>query len=113
MLLYFNENKIIRMIRPIRKFFHKIKKIISYLPYLWKDEDWDWCFILDLLIYKLERTRDCLIRNDIFVGVDLVACDISETIYLLKLARNDFLNETEALEMAMNKMSNCLYGWWD
>lgn len=49
----------------IKRFLNKIIKICKYLLILWKDEDWDYEYILALLKYKLERTRDCISRNQI------------------------------------------------
>lgn len=49
----------------VKKFLNKIIKICKYLPILWKDEDWDYEYILALLKYKLKRTRDCISRNQI------------------------------------------------
>ncbi len=43
----------------------KVKRIIEYIPILWEDEDWEWIFILDLLQYKLKRTRECLVEDSL------------------------------------------------
>lgn len=41
------------------------KKITEYKHILKEDEDWDWHHILKLLSYKLERTRKCILKNNI------------------------------------------------
>lgn len=49
----------------IKRFFEKISKIISYLPILWQDEDWDYEYLLVLMKFKLKRMRDVIYSNDI------------------------------------------------
>lgn len=62
----------------IRSIPRKIKKIIQYIPILWKDEDWDWEYILTLLIYKLKRTRLCILNNEIIESYQIVHDEILE-----------------------------------
>ena len=38
--------------------FQQIKRIIDYIPLLWRDEDWDWHYIFRMLRYKIKRTRE-------------------------------------------------------
>jgi hypothetical protein len=42
----------------IKQFINKIKKVFYWLPYIWKDEDWDYTYIYDLLYAKLNRMED-------------------------------------------------------
>ena len=41
--------------RGIRQFFRRIAKIFIYLPIIWKDEDWDYEYVLDLIDFKIAR----------------------------------------------------------
>ena len=43
---------------PFRDFYRRIKNVLRWLPTIWKDRDWDNCYITDILIKKLEFTRD-------------------------------------------------------
>lgn len=79
----------------IYRFYVKIERIFSYIPILWRDEDWDWGFILILLSHKLNRTRECIIRNDIIVDEDQKTIDKSIRI-ILKLFKR--INEDEYSE---------------
>ena len=36
---------------------HRIKHVLDWLPILWNDHDWDWVYILDILRFKIKRTR--------------------------------------------------------
>ena len=38
---------------PVRRFFRKIKNVFRWLPTIWKDEDYDYGFINEILIKKL------------------------------------------------------------
>jgi len=44
----------------IVRFFEKVIKIITYIPILWKDEDWSWEYIINILNFKLKRVARCL-----------------------------------------------------
>ncbi len=59
--------------RKITRPFRRIKKIIDYIPLLWKDEDYDDFFILKMLQYKIKRTREHLIEHNIVEGVEKMA----------------------------------------
>ena len=50
-------------------YLRKIGKIFSYLPVLWKDEDWDADFIFPILEFKLKRLKKCL-KNGYMVPED-------------------------------------------
>lgn len=60
------------------------KKMREYKKILRKDEDWDWAYILRLLQYKLERTRECIVSNGIIVEAPKVARQIREVEILLE-----------------------------
>lgn len=40
---------------PFRKFCRFIERLIFWFPVLWKDEDWDSQYLLDLVEFKLKR----------------------------------------------------------
>jgi len=45
-------------IRKIKRLICKIKRIFYYLPYIWKNEDWDSHHIYDLLYAKLKSIEN-------------------------------------------------------
>lgn len=78
----------------------KIIKIIEYIPILWRDEDWDYEYLLDLIVFKLKRMQKCIARNavvtpntirEISIGINQTidhienfcdkSCDRFESIY--------------------------------
>lgn len=65
------------------------KKVRDYTKFLEDDFDWDWHFIVRLLRYKLERTRDCIKSNNIIADADIVCKQMQEVIDLLLRLEND------------------------
>lgn len=61
----------------ITKIIEKIIKIIQYIPILWRDEDWDYEYLLDLISFKLNKMKKCLIKNNIVEHNQLRAMIIS------------------------------------
>ena len=47
----------------IKRFFRKCYNVIRWLPTIWKDEDWDDQYIVDILIKKLEHQRDFFLSD--------------------------------------------------
>ena len=69
-----------------KKAFKKMlfdKKIKEYKNILKEDEDWDWHYILRLLSYKLERTRRCILKNNIIKDAKKIGQEIREVEILL------------------------------
>ena len=66
-----------------------IKNIIDYIPIVYKDRDWDYEFILDILRYKLERTRDRIKKDNIIEGVNKIVDEINTQIKLIDNYRNN------------------------
>lgn len=46
--------------------FKKIKKIIDYIPILWKDEDWDYFYLDELMLLKMKYMYECLSKDSSF-----------------------------------------------
>jgi len=65
------------------------KKLREYKKILQKDADWDWIYILRLLKYKLERTRKCILSNDIVVSAPKIAKQIQAVETLLERVEKD------------------------
>lgn len=51
----------------IRKLGRFLIRIINWLPLLWKQEDWDFEYIYDLLEFKLKEIRKCLEKDDLHI----------------------------------------------
>lgn len=75
----------------IIRFCKKIKKIIEWLPVLWRDEDWDFEYMLDMLEYKLKRISNEIHKNNIIAkeAQREVFIGINQTLDHIKNYRND------------------------
>jgi len=48
----------------VKRTMSKIKKIVEYIPLLWKDEDWDFVSILAMLEFKINRVAKTVRKNN-------------------------------------------------
>lgn len=65
------------------------KKLSEYRKFLKDDYDWDYAYILKLLAYKLKRTRECILSNNIVVSAPKIAKQIQEVETLLNRVTED------------------------
>lgn len=72
----------------IRKFGRFIRRIIRWLPVLYKQEDWDYDYLYDLIEIKLKELRECLRKDDIHVNSDKYVKQISICLEYLDRYRN-------------------------
>ena len=73
----------------------KAQKYREWKEFLKDDEDYDWSYILRVLRYKLERTRKCIVANDIVADVKKIERQIQEVEKLLKKVEEDKYLEEE------------------
>lgn len=45
--------------------YERTSNVISWLPILWKDRDWDYAFITKIFIFKLERTAKFMENSEL------------------------------------------------
>lgn len=65
------------------------KKIKEYAKILKDDFDWDYSYIIKLLLYKLKRTRECLVRNNVGPDTQKIEKQIKEVEFLLNKFMED------------------------
>lgn len=104
----------------MKEYYYKIKKICQWIPILWKDFDWDWVFIVEILCYKLERTRKCILENNVIQDAQKVHDEILEVELLLRKAiesdeclKTYERNTKKHLKDAFSLMHKNMLGWWD
>lgn len=72
----------------IRLFFRKLKRLIQYIPVIWKTDDYDYGYSIDLLRYQLGRTADYIeshahLENHKLVTLQIrTTCDLIDKGYL-------------------------------
>jgi hypothetical protein len=52
----------------VRNIFRKIKRLIAFIPIIWKGDDFDYHYAIDLFKFQLSRLADYIEKNDRYVG---------------------------------------------
>jgi hypothetical protein len=73
---------------PLTDTLRRLHTILSYIPILWKDHDWDQGYLLDLLQFKLERIEKSLLKGH-RRGDKVTLKDLHTMINLLKRIKED------------------------
>lgn len=72
----------------LKKFGRFILRLIKWFPILWKQEDWDYEYLYDLIEIKLKELRECLQKDDLHVDSDKYATQISICLAYMDRFRN-------------------------
>lgn len=80
--------KIYDIIFSIQKVCRFLKRLIFWLPIIWKQEDWDISYLYDLIEIKLKEIRKCLLKDDIHKDSDLRVREIDICLAYLDRYRN-------------------------
>jgi hypothetical protein len=90
-----------------------VKNVFRWLPTIWKDEDYDDHFIVEILIKKLEHTRDFFLSGDTHIAnAEEVAEEIQEAIDRLHMTRDSWeFYEQPAHEILTDKWGESEFNW--
>lgn len=47
----------------IKGHIENIKRVFAFIPIIYKTPDWDWEYLVQLIIFKLRRMRKCILDN--------------------------------------------------
>ena len=85
---------------PFRDFYRRVKNVLRWLPTIWKDRDWDNSYITEILIKKLELTRDFYLSDKAHsVEASNIAREIQDAIERLHMTRDSWeFHEAPAME---------------
>jgi hypothetical protein len=85
---------------PFRDFYRRVKNVLRWLPTIWKDRDWDSSYITEILIKKLELTRDFYLSDKAHsVEAGNIAREIQDAIERLHMTRDSWeFHEAPAME---------------
>jgi hypothetical protein len=85
---------------PFRDFYRRVKNVLRWLPTIWKDRDWDNSYITEILIKKLELTRDFYLSGKAHsVEAGNIAREIQDAIERLHMTRDSWeFHEAPAME---------------
>ena len=90
---------------PFQDFFRRVRNVYRWLPTLWNDRDWDSNYITEILIKKLEFTRDFYLSDKPYSSeAKNIAIEIQEAINQLHMTRDSWeFYEDPALEKLEQK----------
>jgi hypothetical protein len=74
---------------PIRTFFYRIGNLIKWFPVIWRDLDWDYSHVYDILEFKLERMHKAMSKS-LSSRDRLEAQKIMLCVRLLNRLKNDY-----------------------
>jgi len=97
----------------VKRFFRRIKNVFRWIPTIWKDEDYDHHFINEILIKKLENTRDFFLSDRTHITeAKNVAAEIQEAIDRLHMTRDSWeFYEDPAQEEIEKKWGKSKFNW--
>ena len=98
-------NTINSITHPFRDFYRRVKNVLRWLPTIWKDRDWDNSYINEILIRKLEFTRDFYLSDKPYsLEAKKTADEIQEAISRLHQTKYSWdFYEAPALEQLEEK----------
>lgn len=89
-ILYSLKESTLRPIRTVRSYFRKIKRLIQFIPHVWRGYDWDYSYAIDLFAYQLERTAKALESSGAYgLGAENKAMRIRTTLRLMEKVYNE------------------------
>jgi len=69
----------------VKRFFRRVKRVIDFLPMIWKGYDFDYRYAIELFQYQLERTADFMESDRaLTVDADIRARRIRTAVELLQ-----------------------------
>ena len=69
----------------VKRFFRRVKRVMDFLPMIWKGYDFDYRYAIDLFQYQLERTADFMESDQtLTVDADIRARRIRTAVELLQ-----------------------------
>jgi hypothetical protein len=97
----------------VKRFIRKIKNVFRWIPTIWKDEDYDAHFITEMLIKKLEHTRDFFLSDNTHIlNAKEVAAEIQEAIDRIHMTRDSWeFYEDPAMEDIQKKWGKSTFNW--
>jgi len=117
----------------IRRIIRKTKNVLRWLPIIWKDEQWDYYHIYEILKYKLIFTAEHIYKHGCHINSKYDADRMMLCVRLIEKIQNEeymdvLINDDnitmEKIDVACNKQKKAkrilfklldkyIEGWWD
>lgn len=102
-------NSLSNLQRTISSYYRRVKRLIEFIPKIWRGYDFDYHYSLDLFKYQLERTAKVL-ENGYRQDGENEARRIRTAIKLIDLVYNEEYS-TQADKEFTEKYGHCNYDW--
>ena len=74
----------------VKRFFRRVKRVMDFLPMIWKGYDFDYRYAIELFQYQLKRTADMMESDQAMtVNADIRARRIRTAVELLEKVYNE------------------------
>ena len=74
----------------VKRFFRRVKRVMDFLPMIWKGYDYDYRYAIELFQYQLERTADFMESDQsLTMDADIRARRIRTAVELLEKVYNE------------------------
>lgn len=84
-----------KVVYPFRNIYVNIKRIISWIPILWNNYDWDYIYFLDVMKFKLEKMYTFYTSGSAYsISSSPIAKDIKLAIVLInRIDKNSYVDK--------------------
>lgn len=73
----------------IKRLFYRIKRVIDFIPIIWKGFDWDYNYAIDLFKFQLERTAGYIYEKGNAINNKDTAAKIRTAVRLMSKVYNE------------------------
>ena len=100
-----------------------IKNIIKWFPIIWKDRDWDWEFLLEMMKFKMQLMEKCF-QNSYISDLKKHAWQLHVCVlYIDRILKEEYYDDNtwthgdylkrQDLEGLFDMMKKHLFTWWE
>jgi hypothetical protein len=83
------------MIKFVRNIYRNTKRIVEWIPVIWRDRDFDRGYLYTMLKYKLTRMADHFEEHKNFTGWEKIVEHIRECVQIIERLQKDEYIEKE------------------
>lgn len=110
--------KISRILINIEYCIDGIKNVISYIPIIYNNRDWDYIYFIDLIEFKLKKIKKLFTECQIAEGDELIPSQVDEVLQQISKYREtsfgyNFEQEQKEFEKIFDMLKKYLQGWWN
>jgi hypothetical protein len=78
------------LIYRVKIIIRRVRNVLRWLPIIWKDTDWDYYFIYEILKQKLKHTEKHIRENGFHVYHKTDADEIKKAIEMIEVVQHEY-----------------------